>query len=118
MLKAAIQLPVSPQTGSEVFSGHLRLNSDSRLTDQPGLLLHLRFLGGEKQAGLSGQLQCSNQAWRVTKSILLPLQHEGHPAQGSPSLKGAASFCFSFCFPIPSRTSEDIKSCSRMTLCQ
>lgn len=43
MSKAAIQLPDSPQMGSEVSLGHLRLISDSRLTDQSGLLLHLGF---------------------------------------------------------------------------
>lgn len=112
MFKAAVQLPASPQMGPEVFLGHLRLSSDSRLTDQSGLLLQLGFW--EVKCRL-GSLASSKQVWRVTNSIFLPPQHEGLPAQGSPSLKGAAKFCFSFCFPIPSRVFVDIKSCSRMT---
>lgn len=53
------------------------LSSDSRLTNQSGVLLRLGLLGTEMQAGLTGQLRCSNQAWRMTNTSFLPPQ-EGH----------------------------------------
>lgn len=53
------------------------LSGDSRLTNQSGLLLQLGLLGAEMQAGLTGWLQHSNQAWRMTNTRFLPPQ-EGH----------------------------------------
>lgn len=118
MLTACPRLPFScqqvPKTAlkfSWVTSG-LAVTQDWQISQGS---CWIGLLEGEMQAGLTGQLQCSDQAWRVTKSIFLPPHHEGLPAQGSPSLKGAAWFCSSVCFPIPSRISVDIKSCSRVT---
>jgi len=53
------------------------LSSDSRLTDQSGLLLWLGLLRDEMQVALTSQLQHSNQTWRMTNTSFLPPQ-EGH----------------------------------------
>lgn len=55
------------------------LSNDSRLTSQSGFLLQLGLLGAEMQAGLTGQLQCINQAWRITNTSFFPPQ-ESHSA--------------------------------------
>lgn len=52
------------------------LSSDSRPSNESGLLLRLGLQGAEMQTGLTSHLQCSDQAWKITNISFL-LSQEG-----------------------------------------